>query len=437
MTRIDFAIRTILTAAIGAAVACVPPVSLTPMSCQYGAWSSLRRAVPEPKPSAPVASWPSVASAGGKTYVAGTDVKSYGPNRMSDRALTVSTLDGRSLGRPAGPFWFERPILLADARGRLHLLWGEFLPDSLPKSDNERLTFPKIATVWTSMYDPSSPTPRWSSARRLLEGPRLQWDLAESSDGDNVAGHGSVAVPLRTPVGGTDGSVAVLRFAGDSLVASKVALPSETMYGMLGSAGDTLYLAVIADMSPPHEPSMTPQEAETNGVWLKRSLDGGRTWEQESPVSVPGDPPAHQVKVHVSPDGHVHLLWQRRETATSWRIRHVESADAGRTWSAPEDLQVSPVVFANLRSVMDACGALHVLHEYLGPPIPHMRLEYATWRNGWSAAEPLFPDVAVIRTTIARAPDGRLMLVTQSEAAEAPVHVPSALWVADKRPANR
>jgi hypothetical protein len=66
-----------------------------------------------------------------------------------------------------------------------------------------------------------------------------------------------------------------------------------------------------------------------------------------------------------------------------------------------------------------------------------MRLEYATWRNGWSAAEPLFPDVAVIRTAITRAPDGRLLLVTQREAAEAPVHVPSALWVAEKPPANR
>jgi hypothetical protein len=208
-------------------------------------------------------------------------------------------------------------------------------------------------------------------------------------------------------------------------VTLRIETPGDAVYPVLTSVADTVYFAFIGAANIPHHD-------DNNSVWIKRSLDGGKTWEKDSLISLSGDEPAHQVQLHITPDSHLHLLWQQHRTKASMVIRHVESADGGRTWSAPDDLQPSAAQFANLNSVVDPCGRLHVLHEYLGFNADHMKIEYATWQHGWSPVERLFPDVGVVRTTLQRAPDGRLRLVTMSEPTEVPVRAPRAVQFAEK-----
>jgi hypothetical protein len=344
-----------------------------------------------------------LASVHGDTYFAGTNVRYFGLDTTVDVSIVVARLGGPSIGRPKGAFRFLWPALLADTDGRLHLLWGE--PPSGTALTGGSLPLQKITSVWTAEYDPAARSPAWTPPRILFEGGTILWRQASTTDGDGRPGAGGVVATVERPK--ARDAIATFRLKGDSLLVSRIAPTMSFAYTSLALVADTAYLALIGAATVEHG-------EDENSVWLMRSVDDGVTWTTPTLVSLSGTEPAHQVRVHVTPDGNVHLLWVQMRARAPMVIRHVESADGGRVWSSPDDVQPTPATFSNLRSVVDACGALEVMRDYLGERgEPHV--DYAVWHGTWSAVQSLFPFTQIHESTFHRAPDGRLIFMASTD----------------------
>lgn len=394
--------------------------------CRYAPWSPLRSVFAGAGSRATVARGASLTAIGATTYIAGNDIPFLSPDTIRESPLAVARLGGHGIGRPAGNFRFVNPKLLADRRGRVHLLWGE-PADASARIAGVDWTSQKITRIWTALYE----APRgWSPARKVYGGPEIDWAEATSTDGDGHLDRAAVVATVN-PNRAWPGVVAVFRLKGDSLVSSSADVFATPAYHVLTSVGPTVYLAFVASVR-----DVLPGKArrnDNNSVWLQRSLNGGVTWEKEILVSRSGEEPAHKLRLHVTPDAHVHLIWRKDYPGGTNVIRHVESGDGGRTWSAPDDLHPSQSPFSNLHSVVDACGALQLVNEYMDPNTGEARLEVAIWDGRWSRVERLeFPGQRVGGVSLYRAPDGRLDLALLSALVAAPPATPPTMSYAER-----
>ena len=396
--------------------------------CEVGQWSTPKRIAG--REGQPVTTrWPSVAAGvGGPSYIVGiglTSVMFAEGDTVRTAPLAVLDTSGRNLGRPPGGGQFLHPRAVVDARGRLHVVWGE---PSTAGSPVVARHWPrqKVAALWTAAYTPGS---GWTKARPLLALPdeiqlRLEWPFASDR---RSAGGGpwSMAVPVRDNAFGP-GRVTVLRLEDDSLVTAVVPTRRPVEYASVAWHGTTAFLGYIEA-----EPPQGPADDGMNRVYVQASFDNGRTWRPRVRLSPPvARTPASEVTTLVAPDGRVHLVWQQEGTPAGTVIRHVWSSDSGRTWSTPDDLtgQGEPQA---LRPVMDSCGTLHlVYHRYQGVAYS-APLEYAATRAKWTAAQPLFPSYTAHQSTLALAADGRLLFVFVGGLQQAKDSKPSSTWYAE------
>jgi hypothetical protein len=372
----------------------------------------------------PVARKPSLASVNSDTYFAGTDVKYFGLDTTVDVSLIVARLGGPSIGRPSGTFRFLSPVLLADSAGRLHLLWGEPPPGT--ELTGRSLPLQRITAIWSAEYDPAARSPAWTPPRLLFEGDRILWAQASTTDGDGRPGADAVVATVETPK--ARDVIAAFRFEGGRLRVLRIEPTPPFAYATLAIVADTSYLAFIGPASIPHG-------EDENSVWLMRSVNNGITWTKPTLVSLSGTEPAHQVRVHVTPDGRVHLLWLQVRAQAPMVIRHVESADGGRVWSPPEDVQPTPADFSNLRSVVDVCGGINVMRDYMGTSGEN-NVDFVVWHGTWSDVKSLFPSVEMGETSFLRAPDGRLIFMGVTHTMGAHEIAPTASQYAEKVPST-
>jgi hypothetical protein len=94
------------------------------------------------------------------------------------------------------------------------------------------------------------------------------------------------------------------------------------------------------------------------------------------------------------------------------------------TWSAPLDLEVTPVQFAKLHVVVDACGVVNVIHEYLDFDAGQTRVEYATWDGRWSPIASLFSEHRVRTGLLQRDAEGTVRVVVQVMSGSTPLGGP-------------
>lgn len=149
-------------------------------------------------------------------------------------------------------------------------------------------------------------------------------------------------------------------------------------------------------------------------------------------VSRSGETPAYGLKTLVTPDGVVHLVWKQTRAGASDVLRHVASADGGRTWSAPDDV-VARLEFGQIEATADRCGALHVVYRHLEPESGMPRIDYVRWREGWSEPRFLFPSLDVDEFDLLATSDDRLLLVFPARPAEGSPYGPRETVVSEMR----
>jgi len=97
-------------------------------------------------------------------------------------------------------------------------------------------------------------------------------------------------------------------------------------------------------------------------LWFCRSTDGGRTFSPPQRIAGgAGQAPARAPALAVAPDGAVYLGWAEGENAKG-DIQLARSTDAGRSFSAPRALAVTPGHSDSPKLAVDAKGTLHAAY---------------------------------------------------------------------------
>ncbi len=119
--------------------------------------------------------------------------------------------------------------------------------------------------------------------------------------------------------------------------------------------------------------SMTDRE----GQLVRRSLDGGRTW--EAPITLVEHPPNHEPLLDHFPNivadnspkspraGTIYVVWDRIvEIGKSAELRFVRSIDDGKTWSQPKVIGTHPGALAH-STVIGHDGTIYLMIALFGP----------------------------------------------------------------------
>ncbi len=398
-----------------AASAPAPPANSPPLQtgCGDSEWSA-----PRPVAGVPAGSIlrnVSLALRGEHGYVVGNDIWLFDSLPSPPRPLLVLTLDGRDIGEPAGDFHFADPRALLDTDGTLHLLWAEPADGWRPVKRWEWAGFRQhYGTLWHAAYAPAT---GWTSPVRIYASSHITW-------------HHGMAEAAFDPATGLHGVIAD-DAAGTMVHLSRAQGAWETR-PIPGIARAPVYISVAVDGSGrvyvAYVDALRGTRGDANSVFLVRSPDGGRTWLPPQLISRSGGDLATQLRVLAAPDGTAHLVWAKNVSGglEPQVIRHVRSGDKGETWSAPEDVDI-PDGLGTLNATVDACGAVHVIHEShadeRNAQSDVRRLFYARWNGRWSTLESPFGDLNSTEADMVAGSDGFPELVwTVVRLAPNPLH---------------
>jgi hypothetical protein len=372
-------------------------------SCAQGTWSAPRQVAEGPDLRDAIAQFPSVAIGPTESFVVGNAIATFDESSVRESPFTALTLAGKRIGRPIGRFNFIRPKATIDSRGRLHALWAEPRGGYQTVPGNQ---WPprELSAIWTATFDQGS---GWSKPQKIYDGANLFWDSSPMADRDNVVSRSSAPylnVVAATFTGDAIQPIIWLRYDGQTWTSDSI---RTTVLGgpvqpSLAVDGNNLYLTFLAP---------APGRArDRNSVFFQRSNDGGKTWTASQLVSRSGMDPAGDVRVIVAANNSIHLLWLQATADDKQIPKHAISRDGGTTWSEPEAF-AAPTQRANLRAIVDACGAIHVVWENWQARYPHVRLEYARWLNAWSSLHELFPGWRAMNPALVLSATKRPMLV--------------------------
>ncbi len=349
-----------------------------------------------------IARFPRIAVGAGKIYVIGVEFQLADDRPMPDNPLHVWGTDGSSIGRPAGHFRYLFPRGAVDAKGRLHLIWGEPASDAGAVSVRQWYFLPS-QTLWTATFDPTS---GWSAPAKLgftlsgIDG--LKWDWRGTADTFGSGHAQGIGLEERRRRRGAPLEYLNLDDSGDWL-RSYIAVPRDAGAIAVVAEGQRI-LAFYASTEPDAGLSAT-ESAPVSAIMLHVSRDRGATWESPRLVALAASGGVRDLHAVAVRDGQLHLVWGE-DTPRGAAIRHAFSRDSAATWLVSADL-VLPGKIRNVRSVVDSCGVVHVVGEDWQDGPDHMHIDYARFDGAWSEVEHLFRD----RT--AMTPDLRLTISGQ------------------------
>jgi len=340
-----------------------------------------------------------VASAKGPLFVGNVAIA---PEQIASSGTTLLVRDvmGRSLGQPTGAFWFLAPRAVVDADGVVHLVWAE--PDRTTAPERTPWGALQPASLWAASYHASR---GWSAAVQLYAG-RFSWRKGLL---DGIARDGDrLGFAIRGPRRTGEGLLFVTRHSGQW----QVYVVDPGAGGAYLSAvlrGRTVILASIeADRSV---------GADQNSVFVRTSGDGGATWSPAHLVSRSGATPADNVRLRVTRDGTLLLLWSQTRQDGSQVLRLVWSNDQARSWSAPQDLPL-PGPISTPQIVLDGCDRLYAAFEH--PTSPGSHVDMATWRGQWQSPKHLPQADGGADLSLALGIDGRPVLYFSTQHGSTP-----------------
>ena len=342
-----------------------------------------------------VARYPRLAIGAQTGYVIGVDIQKFDSGVVPTNPLTVWTLDGREIGQPPGRFAFLYPRGAVDSQQRLHLLWAE--PRVLDAGIDARAWLMlRPATLLTATYES---TTGWSTAHELpfdIDQPRWQWKGIADNLGEFSSEQGVGLTPMRPP------KTLTYMFLSEQRTWERSVIPFAGAYVSLASSKDRIVAAYAAADSDWMRSAENPTHEDANSVFVRASLDHGRTWSMPRLIQHGGRTPAHQVQVLLGKQGEIHLLW-KQVAFTGQVIRHVHSDDGVR-WSAPDDLPAPSL--DNMRAVIDACGDVRLVAEDWSRGVNQLQLVEATWNAHWSATNRLFVDLEAMTPDVRNSSNG-------------------------------
>ena len=347
-----------------------------------------------PRPTRIVARSSAIVADERNLFIIGNNLPSNDQPVRIGETLTAWRAGYGSIGAPAsgGDFVFVSPKAALDAAGRLHVLWAE-------PATHEQIIPPyqwillRTSSIWAAVYEPPH---GWSSPTRIYSGP-IDWNwratsgpIAEGTDGESL-----LAVPNE------DGGVLVLALRNRDWKITSISSRTAPVYASALALGARRLLAVVqADTTQLHD---------RNSVFLY-SQDGDSAWHLVRQLQRSGTQAAMEIRLLKGASGRVHLLWRQNIRGDYFVIRHVQSDDAGATWTEPSDLLPGGTI-QNLEAAVDRCGRLHVVFEdWSEGSFNAVRIGHATWEESWSRPQRLHPSYIGTDLTLVPRTDGSVLL---------------------------
>lgn len=366
--------------------------------CGVGGWT-------EPRPVFGNSVWLPGASfvfPGEQTLVVGNALR--GPDRSVRNALRIVPLGKDTMGVPAGVpdgEFFLHPLATLDSAGALHLFWGEPLtpdPSDGHESDARAARIFHSAEFTEGDYTIDGQSVNWSVPQVGYQAERVAWE-GQRSAAAGVAPDG--AIHMAFPTFGS-GRLVHVRYDPPEVLQTTSFRDSGFYPGLAWLPNGDLVMSFIA---PDRSAS-----SDANSVFVRRSGDWGRTWDEPVLVSRSGRREAHGLKMAVDGRGRIHLLWRKNLTGgrVTQAIWHSLSDDGGRTWSPPVELPVPGAEgtrrTTELAVAPTAAGDVHAFYGLLVDG--QTRFHHREWSEdaGWS--EPCLFDGGNPAFELAAASDG-------------------------------
>lgn len=341
-----------------------------PDVCQPRAWTPPKLALGG---SAVVVRFPRLAVGGARNYLVGVGLQKLDGQVIENGPLIVAELFGRSLGRPRGRFTYLFPRAAVEPNGDLRLVWAEprVVTDLIAAQE---WVFQDPVSIWTATYNRKV---GWAAPAQL-EVTTGRFDWTAHGGADNFGSlDPTQGIVLKSRQGAAWFDLDLRRH--------QVEMPRGAAYSSLAFDGQSVYLAYVAAAKDTSTASVGPtarRHEDVNSVFLRRSKDGGRTWEPPRLISLSGRHPAFESTIVVGPRHTVHLIWKQSLPDGRLALRHIESRDGGAEWSRPEDLILSGDLLG-ARAVVDRCGTVHIVYSDWTDGPGQVRVGYAQWNGRW------------------------------------------------------
>lgn len=157
---------------------------------------------------------------------------------------------------------------------------------------------------------------------------------------------------------------------------------------LLSSPRDSsLYLAFVTGVRTPNSEHLAPEH--TNSLFLRHSLNGGKTWSDEALVKLASGRPISEVDFVATGSGRLHVAWASTDAPGHMllsRLEHSISHDSGETWSDPTPIDVGtePGTTQELR-LLESKGTISLVirasTDWVHPALWSASLHGGTWAD--------------------------------------------------------
>jgi hypothetical protein len=334
----------------------------------------------------PVSRFASLVARGEKLILVGNDVQSFDVPLRNESLFSAMGLDGVRLPQPSGGHTFLRPRAAFDTSGALQLLWAEPAPPIAPGAEFSMIGM-RYDAIWSANYTAQA---GWSRPELLSRG-GFSWGREAT---DDIASDGAVRI-----------LIANLLFTTSLFVYDRQTWSTRVAFADRAAAansiavrGGMVFRAMLASAGP----------GDVNSVFFARSVDTGRTWQTSKLVSASGRLAAQDVKLRLGRDGRLHLFWTQTDAESGLRLLHVESMDAGETWSRSASTPIGTTI-PGLQAATDGCDRIHLAVTHI--VAPGVRdIHHWVWDGQWIVSRHLFGELTPSEPALATTESGRVVL---------------------------
>lgn len=347
-----------------------------------------------------VARSPSLAPFGAAAYLVGNTISQFDTSVVSASPLVAVRLPSTDVGRPDGQWTFAYPRAGVDARGHLHLLWGERAHPTVLMTAQE---WPgDLTSIWHSEL---TPTGIWSKPTALVTGAHdIDWDADRLGDLHPSSGHRLVLAVVITERSGQAAPV-LLVHEGARWATRPVAPRAVVRYVAAAAVGQRIYVGAI---------EFADSSLSRQLVTLRYSDDAGLAWSARSIVSeIQGGDRASELRTLAGPDGRPYVTWIETSAGRRSRLRLAAPGQNAGGVGVTNGLELTYRV-QSLRAVIGPGGdVLFAFEHWDGGGLDGRtgHIDYVEWGGRWSPVAHLFSGFDPASPAIAVAEDGRPMLV--------------------------